>query len=100
MTTLKTVALSFAAGILGGTLAIVGIAPMQAQEPEPQAAPVTAAEVRAQSFILVWPNGEPAGRFGFDKNGHPAIQLLDQYGNERWSATAPPHVTMAPLSRP
>ena len=94
MTTMKTVALSFAAGILGGTLAVVAVSPIQAQQQPTQPAP---AEIRSQSFILVWPTGEPAGRFGFDKNGHPAIQLLDQYGNEIWSATAPPRVTMQPL---
>src|SRR5215468_10065264 len=96
MTNMKTVVLSFAAGVFGGTLAIVALSPLQAQQPPTQPAP---AEVRSQSFILVWPNGEPAGRFGFDKNGHPDLQLLDQYGNERWSATAPPRVTMGPLSR-
>ena len=94
MTTMKTVVLAFAAGILGGTLAVVAVSPMQAQQPPTQLAPD---EIRSQSFILVWPNGEPAGRFGFDKNGHPTVQLLDQYGNERWSATAPPRVTMQPL---
>src|SRR5215467_13752005 len=96
MTSRKTVALSFAAGILGGTLAIVALSPLQAQQQPTQPAP---AELRSQSFVLVWPNGEPAGRFGFDKNGRPALQLLDEYGNEIWRANAPPRVTMGPLSR-
>ena len=95
MTTMKTVALSFAAGIFGGTLAVVALSPLQAQQQPTQPAP---AELRAQSFVLVNPGGEPAGLFGFSKSGSPIIQLRDKRGELSWQA--PPQMIIGvPLSQ-
>jgi hypothetical protein len=77
MTTPKVIAVSLSAGVLGGLLAAGVVSPIQAQQRPP-------AEIRSQSFVLVNPAGNVAGRFGFDSNGNPEIKLLDERGREIW----------------
>ena len=77
MTISKSIAMSIAAGVLGGAFASVVVSPIQAQQQAP-------AEIRARSFVLVDANGNPAGRFGFDNNGKPEIRLFDERGREIW----------------
>jgi|SRR5579863_304637 len=80
-------ALSIAAGLLGGTLShYLWTQPVQAQSSAP-----SPTEVRAQSFVLVDEKGSIQGVFTFDKPkfGPTTIRLLDANGREIWDAGGP-----------
>jgi hypothetical protein len=77
-------ALSIAAGLLGGVLShYVWTQPVQAQSriPAPK-------EIRAQSFVLVDDKGAVQGVFSIDEPrvGRPSVKLFDSDGREIWSA--------------
>jgi hypothetical protein len=74
--------LSLAAGLLGGVLSHY-VSPELVRAA--QAAPVAPKEVQAQSFVLVNGDGSPAGLFGFDRAGHPNVELFDRTGKVIWS---------------
>jgi hypothetical protein len=77
-------ALSIAAGLLGGTLShYVWTQPVQAQS-----SASSPKEVRSQSFVLVDEQGIVQGVFTFDERmGAPTtIKLLDGKGREIWEA--------------
>ena len=77
-------ALSIAAGLLGGTLShYLWTQPVQAQS-----STTSPKEVRSQSFVLVDDQGIVQGVFTFDERmGAPTtIKLLDGKGREIWEA--------------
>lgn len=83
-----TFVVALAAGLAGGVISrYISPAPVLAQQ-GPNAAPV---EIRAERFVLVYPNGTVAGTFTTapqPTNGmlglEPAIRLLDPKGREIW----------------
>lgn len=75
----KTIALAFAAGLLGGLISTY----LSPQLAHAQSQPLT--EIRAQSFNLVNQDGVTLGTFSFDKHGQPRIMLRDPHGHEVWS---------------
>ncbi|MBI2680285.1 MAG: hypothetical protein HYX25_04665 [Candidatus Solibacter usitatus] len=80
------IALTLAAGLLGGLLSrYLAPSPAFAQTQAPVPVP---REVRAQSFILVNKEGKPLGRIGFDSDGLPVITLVDEDGRTLWSTKA------------
>jgi hypothetical protein len=90
-----TVALSLAAGLLGG-VASRYLAPdlvhAQAQTLPPK-------EIRAQSFVLVNDKGVPFGLFGFSPRGAPVITLVDERGRVIWS-NGPDPLWVLPSGKP
>ena len=74
--------LSLATGLLGGLLShYVALDAVHAQlQPAPPK------EITAQSFVLTDSQGNPAGVFGFDKDGAATIKLFDKTGKVVWSA--------------
>ena len=81
-------ALSIAAGLLGGVLShYVWTQPVQAQAriPAPK-------EIRAQSFVLVNDKDQVEGVFSVDQSklGRPIVKLTDSKGREIWSAGGDP----------
>jgi hypothetical protein len=72
-------ALSIAAGLLGGLLSTY-VAPqlVHAQSQPPP-------EIRAQCFTLVNKDGVTLGTFSFDTSGRPRIVLRDQSGHDVWA---------------
>jgi hypothetical protein len=81
MKPVTTITLAVVAGFLGGILS-QRIVPQpvyaQAQTSIPQ-------EIRAESFVIVDPNGVPRGAFGFDKkNGGPTLEITDTKGHAYW----------------
>jgi len=72
MTKFKNIALSLAAGLLGGMIShYVWTPAVHAQTLIPK-------EIRAQSFILMNEKGDVGGKLGFDDKGKPAIALYSQ----------------------
>lgn len=79
MTNFRNIALSLAAGLLGGVIShYIWIPSVHAQTLVPK-------EIRAQSFILMNEKGDVGGKLGFDEKGKPAIALYSQ-GHLIWSA--------------
>jgi hypothetical protein len=81
-------ALSIAAGLLGGVLShYVRTQPVQAQARIP-----ASKEIRAQSFALVNDKDQVEGVFSVDlsKLGRPIVKLFDSKGHEIWSAGGDP----------
>lgn len=75
------IALSFAAGVLGGLLSHYIVAkPVLAQS-----LVVPPKEISAQTFILANDKGVPYGLFGFDADGNATIRLQDRSGKVVWS---------------
>lgn len=81
-----TLVVALAAGLAGGVLSrYISPAPVLAQQG-------ASAEVRAQRFVLVYPNGTVAGTFtttpqtvnGLALGLEPTIRLLDAKGHEIW----------------
>ena len=74
----RNLALSIAAGLLGGILSTY-IAPqlVHAQSQPPS-------EIRAQCFTLVNRDGVALGTFSFDSVGRPRIVLRDEAGHNVW----------------
>jgi len=75
----RSLALSLAAGLLGGLVSHFispQLAHAQSQAP---------AEIKAQSFSLVNQDGVTLGTFSFDGLGRPRIVLRDQAGHQVWS---------------
>ncbi len=77
----RTIALSLAAGLIGGALSHY-LTP-QLVHAESQGSPLK--EVRAESFLLVNEKGIVVGRLSNDGR-RPAIRLFDEHGEEFWSA--------------
>jgi len=75
----RNLALSIAAGLLGGILSSY-VAPQMVHA---QSQPPT--EIRAQSFVLVNQDGVAFGTFSFDQHGRPQIVLRDQAGHNVWA---------------
>lgn len=82
MSTKFTIMLALAAGFIGGLISrYSGPTSVYAQ------APTSQQEIRAQKFILVDETGVVRGVFGIekneknDKNGEPAIEILDSNGD-------------------
>ena len=75
----KSIALSFAAGLLGGVISTYLSPQLAHAESQPPA------EIRAQRFSLVNQEGATLGTFSFDALGRPKILLRDQHGHEVWS---------------
>ena len=78
----RNLALSIAAGLLGGALSShlwPLAAHAQSQPPE---------EIRAQRFTLVSQDGVALGSFSFDNAGRPQIILRDRSGHEVWRVVA------------
>jgi len=74
----STVALAFAAGLLGGVASrYVSLQPVHAES--------LLREVRAQSFVLVNEQGTVLGTFS-EESGRPVLKLLDGSGREIWAA--------------
>ena len=84
----STAVVALVAGLAGGVLSrYLSPAPVFAQQAQaPNPAPV---ELRAQRFVLVYPNGTVAGTFttGPDQQTlefGPSIRLFDPKGQELW----------------
>ena len=77
----RNIALSLAAGLLGGLLSHYAfvVLPVQAQSPAPPRS------VTSQSFVLMNDKGEVGGTFSFNDEGKPVIQLFE-HGRPTWSA--------------
>ena len=75
----RNVALSFAAGLLGGAISHY-LSPqlVHAQSQAPK-------ELRAESFVLVNEKGTILGTLS-DEGGRPSLKLFDDRGREIWSA--------------
>lgn len=93
-----TLALALLAGFAGGALShYIAPAVVHAQTQPPK-------EIRAQSFILVAPDGAILGTFSNDSHtrldgkltANPMIKLFDEKGREIWSAGGSP---LRPLSQ-
>ena len=73
-----TVALAFAAGLLGGIAS-------RYLSPQPVLAQSMPPEIRAQRFVLVNEEGKVVGTLSHE-SGRPALKLFDAKGQEIWSA--------------
>jgi hypothetical protein len=89
-----TVLIAFVAALAGGVISrYVSPAPVQAQTKAQNSAP---AEIRAQRFSLVNPDGVLVATFVVDQSNptdilaQPSIRLLDWNGKEIWSAGGSP----------
>jgi hypothetical protein len=75
----RNVVLSFAAGLLGGTIShYVSPQLVRAQSQAPK-------ELRAESFLLVNEKGIVLGTLS-DEGGRPSLRLFDERGREIWRA--------------
>jgi len=74
-----TVAIAFAAGLLGGVAS-------RYLSPQPVRADSIPKEMRAQSFILVDERGNVLGTLREESAGRPVLELFDAKGAQIWSA--------------
>jgi hypothetical protein len=81
-------ALSLAAGLLGGILSHYAFGPLVVQAQNTPAQAVVPQEVRAQRFVLMNDTGQVGGIIGFDTQGGPTIRLYHN-GQEIYYAGAP-----------
>jgi hypothetical protein len=75
----RNLALSLAAGLLGGIISTYFSPQLVHAQSQPSS------EVRAQCFTLVNQDGVALGSFSFDVLGRPKIVLRDKAGHEVWA---------------
>ena len=78
---LRTIALSLAAGLLGGVLSHY----LSPQPVHAESSVTSQKEIRAETFLLVNEQGTVVGKLSND-HGRAALRLFDKNGSEIWSA--------------